>query len=251
MKISILSDLHLEFNYPSINEYVNLMESADILILAGDCFTINNPYPMVYFLEQIKNKFNLILFVPGNHEYYNCPQFSQADKEMKKLINSIDNAIFLQEAQLTVDDYNFIGATLWTDFDNYDPFVMYDAQNCMADYMVIKENGLPIEPTVIANIHNRHKEFIKSSIKPDKTNILITHHSPTIEAEEGSPHKDSNLSPMFHNRNLDISGYDLCIYGHTHENRDFISKQGARVVSNQVGYPHEYNYGFENKIIEI
>jgi predicted phosphodiesterase len=64
MKVGIVSDLHLEFGYLHLYN----TNDIDVLILAGDICHIENSY--IDFFEEISGEFPLILYVLGNHEYY-------------------------------------------------------------------------------------------------------------------------------------------------------------------------------------
>jgi len=71
MKISYLSDLHLDFHLDGGISFLNSLEipETDLLVIAGDFMDVSITAivaPLRFFCERFKN----VLWVTGNHEYY-------------------------------------------------------------------------------------------------------------------------------------------------------------------------------------
>jgi predicted MPP superfamily phosphohydrolase len=118
MNFQIASDLHIE-HLPeniSINDLEKIIiPKAPILCLLGDIWNFNNKNYKLFF-EIYSKKFKHILIIPGNHEYY-CNKEklnkSHIDLHMEKIFANT-NVIFLNRKSIIIDNYKFIGATLWS-----------------------------------------------------------------------------------------------------------------------------------------
>jgi Icc-related predicted phosphoesterase len=128
MKIQILSDIHNEFEI-----YEPKTCDADVVILAGDIHTKNRG------IEWAQSSFSVpVIYVLGNHEAYG--------KTLPKYINEIrslteqTNVTVLEKDVVTIGGVNFLGCTLWTDFEVMtNPRVAgYECQQVMTDYKKIK-----------------------------------------------------------------------------------------------------------------
>ena len=76
MWLRIASDLHLEFHLPYTVDHYEMFPPDDrdkdaILILAGDICTAVKMKEYLPFFRELGRRFNPIIFVAGNHEYYN------------------------------------------------------------------------------------------------------------------------------------------------------------------------------------
>lgn len=106
MKIQLLRDLHIEFGsyrYPDVE--------SDVVVLAGDIHT--KTQGIQWALENITDK--PVIYVLGNHEYYGktYPKLIDTAKELAKG----SNVHVLENEVLTLGGVNFLGCTLWTDFE--------------------------------------------------------------------------------------------------------------------------------------
>ena len=121
MKIKLLSDLHLEFGSFDAGE-------GDVLILAGDIVNVKEmqkdspqgKYSMK-FLEKCANSYKKVFMVLGNHEHY-FGDIEKTAKDWKRywcwrtaILHCLDNSVE------TYEGVNFIGGTLWTDYDGENP----------------------------------------------------------------------------------------------------------------------------------
>ena len=120
MQFQIASDLHIE-QYSSKDSMVSefIQPSADVLILAGDVGSMYRRRQLTNFLEDVCNKFQWVIYVPGNHEYYSIKSIptvpmSRFQNFMKKLCAQITNLIFLDREVIEIDNIRVIGATLWS-----------------------------------------------------------------------------------------------------------------------------------------
>ena len=63
-----------------------------------------------------------MIYVAGNHEYYG-QKIPKLTRELKELAAGT-NVHFLETESVTIGEVEFLGATLWTDFELYgDPIL--------------------------------------------------------------------------------------------------------------------------------
>ncbi len=245
MKIQILSDLHLEFKY---REYD--LRGCDVLILAGDIHTGTKG------IEWIKGKVKDIpvLYVMGNHEYYNntYPNLLYKCKEISKGTN----IHVLENESKTINNVTFHCATFWTDFELFDnpQIAKFECQLKMSDYYCIRmePNYSKMRADITQKLHFKTRKWLSKSLSESKTdkNIVITHHAPSIHSV-APRYKKSLLTTGFASNLEDFiikHQPNLWIHGHVHDAVDyFIDK--TRVVCNPFGYPHENDNGFQDQMI--
>lgn len=170
----------------------------------------------------------------------------------------------LNDGEITIGGMQFIGSTLWTDYDlsNSKSTSALFALEKMHDYRVIRFNQggryrkLTVGDTV--RLHSEGLTYLKQQLAISKNNnqktVVISHHGPSAQSVTPE-YKDDKLAPAYCS-NLDAILHEfepqLWIHGHTHHNVDYhIGK--TRVLSNQRGYvPEERVKTFdESFIIEI
>lgn len=131
MKIQIVSDLHLEFRGKDI--YSILVPSAPILCMVGDicvCGAATDFRKFIHFLKYFTTKFEAIIHVAGNHEYYTAHNaqtkelmantIPEIDKRLRLLTkyfpnyHYLNNTTWTYESARTKRKYVFVGTTLWS-----------------------------------------------------------------------------------------------------------------------------------------
>lgn len=263
MKTHILSDLHLEY-HPEINSFESfikkfpyIIEDIDnsnlydtILILAGD---IGYPTSSNYFefLNSCCGYYKHVIFVSGNHEYYHS-DFETINNLLIKESSKISNLHFLLNNSVIIDNYKFIGTTLWTNVDKYSKEYVTTSMN---DYIFIKnkENFITVNDT--NDLHKKQIEFIEKelSISNEENkyiNIVITHHLPSKELisekylKYGSLNKAfyTDCDYLFHKYNI-----KSWICGHSHSKKH-VTINNTELILNPFGYKNE---NISSKILEI
>ena len=107
MKIGYISDLHCE-GYSKLP----LMPEADVICLAGDIHT--KPSGIQKVVSNIRKQTEaIILYVMGNHEYYNN-LFPNALNDYRVAVAKTKNAFLLEKDIHVVDDIRFLGTTVLT-----------------------------------------------------------------------------------------------------------------------------------------
>jgi predicted phosphohydrolase len=179
--------------------------------------------------------------VMGNHEYYSS-DLNTALTDLKEIL-PYPNLHILDGEYLEIDNNLFICGTLWTDFNNEDPYTLIGAPRIISDYRVIKNNGQRLYP---AEILARHKHFVKWITQVDKIGydnvILVTHHSPSYQTIADHYKHDFEMNGLF-GSNLDhlLSMFDYAIFGHQHDPKTPVIHDCV-LLNNARGYPHESSF---------
>lgn len=279
MKIKVISDLHLEILSETTIEHLGMRVAktpADVLVMAGDICPLKSKRWKT-FLDQCDHAFGFIIWVPGNHEYYGSNvkmaiqihrrRVSEWNEERSYRTTNHGRLEFLDnEAMIWNNQVQFIGSTLWTDFDKQDPLVMLTAQQCMNDFNRIKYDGRRMTPYDQYVLHQRAKcwifDMVRSGNRKGLKNFVITHHGPSEMSIHPKYRNADRVSQLLNHCYVSemteaLNSYDIeCwVHGHTHNSFDYRTDTGAdgtRVVVNPHGYHNENAFGFDpDKLIEI
>ena len=248
MRIAYASDLHLEFD-SSLT--LTGLSGVDVLVLAGDVDTMPE-----YYTETLR-KLRLayagpVIFVLGNHEYYNGV-FPDDRRKYREAIAHDHQAFLLENEALILDGVRFLGATLWTDFASGKQ--MLACQRGMADFQVIHDGVTgSVTPETILKVHQDSIAWLDDQFTNhphDGTTVVITHHAPSYKSQHprfaGSPISGGFCSNQEHR--IQRWKPELWIHGHVHDQMDYrIGK--TRVHCNPWGYPDEGNERIY-RIVEI
>lgn len=248
MKIRYVSDLHLEICPFVLPHDDDGDESDQVLVLAGDIAVAKRFTPTMFaFFNNVANRFRYVIYVPGNHEYYDGDIVDAVDV-IKDQLASMHNVHVLQEDVFWVDEFAFIGATLWTDVHNRSESAMHTIKNGLNDYHVIRVNYYKdLEPLDTAIIHDRHREFIFDNVKKAKDEgaskvIVISHHAPSylsIHPKWAGHSLNAAFSSDLFDR-IKEDGPDIWFHGHMHDNFDY-EIGSTRIICNPRGYSRIIN----------
>ena len=274
MKIFLISDVHTEmadryfdpyFDYECLR--FNCPQDTDVVILAGDVGEWLNG------LEWAFNKFKgkEIIYIVGNHEYYDNDINIIEDMRRKAKILGIH---LLENDSVIIDHVRFLGTTLWTNFNNYSHVEINKAWGLMNDYKYItsrtwwsnkqnREKALWLmdldslfgfDPTLFSPTvgYLLHKEALKwleqQLLKPyEGKTVIVSHHAPSMRSSNNYSYA-SNLEKFIAEHSANI---DLWCHGHVHESVDY-DVSGVRIVSNPRGYPNNISSTIDGaKIIQV
>ncbi len=245
MKVQVISDLHLEFGATDFN-----FSNADVVILAGDVHVGTDG--INWIKEYIPNK--PVIYVLGNHEYYKGSYPKTLIKIKEQARGS--NVHVLENESIEINNVVFHGATMWTDFAIFGESKYHGVlcQEKMNDFQKIRRDPSysKLRSMDVSNIHLKSKVWLISSLKrhEGKTNVVITHHAPSI-----------NSVPLELRSNPISSGYasnlesiilehapSYWIHGHIH-NPIHYSIGNTQVVSNPRGYATDPYNGYDRELI--
>jgi predicted phosphodiesterase len=249
MKISLVSDLHLDF--ASVQ-----LPGGEVLILAGDICeyrSFKKELPsVVNFFKNECPKYEQVFMVMGNHEHYRY----RLDKTYESLVELLPANVRLLENE-TVDYRGvvFMGATLWTDLDRNSPIATIALKHGMNDYRAIEnyysDTGFyhKLTPEYTYRLHNNTLDYFRASLAEYQSRpvVVITHHAPSYQSIHERYLGDgmnagyaSNLDEFI----LDHPQIKYWLHGHTHTAFDY-QVGSTRVLCNPRGYyPHEPDTGF-------
>ncbi len=264
MKIQIVSDLHLEFSDINIQNQMG----ADVLILGGDIMVaskVNKPeseYGIRFrdFLKRCSFQFSHVVYVAGNHEFYSDGKFFAGLDELRTACAAHDNIYFLERDTKVIDDVVFVGGTLWTDMNKFDPLTLHAVRDMMNDYRATVNDHAGYRKLKPADTCERHREtvqYIKHVVgeNKDKTCVVVGHHSPSFLSCHEQYKNDHLMNAAYHSDlseiMLDNPQIKLWTHGHTHHPFDYVIGE-TRVVCNPRGYDgYEFTGWDINKIVEV
>lgn len=245
MKLRPMSDLHLNFSKYEVP--VGKADADTVLLLAGDvCEVDQGKAQYREFFEDVTDRFKMVLYVFGNHEYYGTSYLRAYDKFMTQC-GHLDRLKVLDMDTVDLDGVRFIGCTLWTDIDKGNPMSVYDAKCHMNDYNLIRVGNYAepykrrLEPADTMKDHMVMKNWVfeqtiqarLDGFKP----VVMTHHHPSFESVP-EKFKHNMLNGCYCSDLVDDvfeNGPDLWVAGHIHEKRDYMINK-TRLVCNPRGY---------------
>ena len=264
MKIYVTSDIHLEFGDCLFeNEH-----DVDVLILSGDImvaqdlhdhrqnFGYENAINLAdlghlqkkaqmfrEFLQRCSQRFPHVVYVAGNHEFYHGKWPLGLDY-LREECAAFSNVYFMENDHRVIDGVTFVGSTLWTDMNRFDPITLHAVAGMMNDFQIIRNSDMGfrrLKPADVAEAHKLSVGYIRGLLEQRLTDryVIVGHHAPTTASI--APHYIgdsimngayvSNLSDLI----LDHPQIRLWTHGHTHEDFDYMVGT-TRVVCNPRGY---------------
>lgn len=242
LKAVIFSDLHLQYSGP-LNYDLDIPNDTDVVIVAGDVTA-----PIVGSINWLaKNIKCPVIFVAGNHEYYEH-NYDEAMTNGIRASENTENVYFLENKAVVIGGVRFIGCTLWTDHNLYgdEKTASKHALLKMNDYRLIHcldNNGKTIRwtPERTTAIHKESRQWLEKELaKPfDGKTVAVTHHCPH-PLSCSIKYMGDPLNPSFTSDLSDVINThqpDFWIHGHTHVNLDYIVPDTkTRVICNPRGY---------------
>lgn len=276
MKIALLSDAHLEFGDLDIKNTQN----ADVLILSGDIIVgtdlmfhdefnvLGNTRSSTWhgFFQRACREFKNVIYIFGNHEYYHG-DFPKIEQHIKERLSYLSNLHVLNNQSIVIDDYTFIGTTLWTNMNNKDPMTIMQIKHKMNDFECVRNSDnmvtfkvhLPdpqnpgqeitqfktrpsrFSPEDALNQHDAAMKFITETVESDinKKYVVVGHHAPSRKSTHPRYLNEfimnggysSELSDFI----LDHPQIVAWTHGHTHEPFDYLIGS-TRIMCNPRGY---------------
>jgi predicted MPP superfamily phosphohydrolase len=259
-KVDLVSDLHLECKELTL-------PGGDILVIAGDAMEFRNYLQAFHstrmlgeptdrflrFFEVECAKYQTVLYLPGNHEFYG----SEIESVLQRMQSGVlpDNVRILDRSVYDAGDVLFVGATLWTNCNNGDWYTHYHLKRCMNDFHVIKYKEKRFTTHDMIDLHNRDFGYIKTVVEQnaDRKIFVATHHTPSFINCAAKYANDKLMNGGYHTELsefiLDHTNITHWAFGHTHEPFDHYIGT-CRLVCNPRGYwPHEGSKGYVPKTI--
>jgi predicted phosphohydrolase len=252
MKLQYCSDLHLEMpaNAAYMKKYP-LKPEGEVLILAGDILPFTLQKTETEFIDFIADHFEMVYWVPGNHEYFGGDAATVANPLLEKLRSNV----WLVNNQIV--DYkgiNFICTTLWSKIDVINAL---DIQRRVTDFRNIEWEGGRFTTRQFNQLHNQSIAFLEKTLKEVGTEnrIVVTHHVPTLQ-NYPNRYRNSPVNGAFVTELFDLvhdSSARYWIYGHHHYNIPEFTIGKTTMLTNQLGYVQrgENNWFNREAVVEV
>lgn len=254
MKVSYISDLHLDFHVhfnknqvkfeKNTREFINKLIQTDegdkeVLVIAGDLSHYNKQ--SLWALQEFSKAYELVLMVFGNHDYYLISN-NQSNKyknnsynRTEELINMVYwdevtrkdllNVTILENELYDHKGVRFYGSTMWYPLDTYEQQCFYSGIS--NDSKLIKR----------MNHYDEHEKDLKAYNKNiDNCVDVMISHVPLIEMDT---HKEHNSTACYLTTVDQLAPITIC--GHVHEQNEYTTESGNKVYINAIGYDDEYN----------
>lgn len=240
MKIQYASDLHLEFKENKQWLLANpIKPMGDVLLLAGDVVLFGLMDSQDDFFDYVSDHFKHCYWLPGNHEYYYTDLADRSGTLNEKIRSNVS---LVNNVAIETGVVRLVFSTLWT---HISPLNQLAIQKGMADFKVIKCNGLPLTPEDYNEQHHACKDFLENELarKAEKT-LVVTHHVPT-QLNYPQQYRGSILNEGFAVELFDLiepSGVDYWIYGHHHQSIPTFQIGSTKLLTNQLGYVHHQEH---------
>lgn len=243
MKLLILSDLHVEFS-PFVPDPA-ATAAADVIVLAGD---IHIGSQAVRWARKIFADKPVVL-VAGNHEFYDG-HWERTLDELREAAQR-EQVHFLENDAVSIAGVQFLGATLWTDFEYFGadtvPQAMAEARRFLADYSSIR--GCTPDATI--ERHRASRAWLEAELAQPgapQDRVVVSHHYPRKSSTPPQYQGDLTTAAFGSELPAELLGKaGLWIHGHTHSSAQYHVGR-CRVVCNPRGYPRSrYSGEYENR----
>ena len=231
-------------------------KGEDVLVLAGDIHTRKRHEEIVMQVPDYVQ----ILFVAGNHEYYNSI-FEEVNEHLRCLAKQYPNFHFLNNNSTKIDGVDFFGGTMYSDFGLYGEDLKKESEAMSLRgindfYSTRRFSGSPDGSTRMWSTkdhleeHNVFRRELQGWIKHTEggKRVVISHFVPSPQAIH--PRWGASMLNTYFTCNMELfMGWEgLWLYGHTHDSGEF-TVGDTRVVGNPRGYGTENVHGFNNELI--
>ena len=254
LSLQIVSDLHIEYKNNSIPNPLDYVKPVSkILVLAGDIGSLYKFEQLRGFLKKLCVHFEYVLYIPGNHEFYMQHDYDNNNPVSMEVLlgrllsieHEIENLYILNRRSVILNNICITGCTLWSKAEVKIP------------KFIVRIHGMTTD--LYNKKHYNDLKYINKMIDHCQENnmklIVITHHCPSFNimdntykmlysndfGKENIKKRDRYVSLYFSKLdNLLIKEkVHTWICGHIHQNFDYISKGGTRLIGNQYGKPRD------------
>jgi hypothetical protein len=223
------------------------------------------------FFQEASLWYRDVVYVMGNHEHYHG-DYSRSHEIITDMLHRLNlrNVHFLNQSQVELHGYTFLGGTLWTDFNRRDPLTLQSAEHMMRDFQAVKHSvkgrrtgNWKFLPTDALSEHDSTVKWLKNTLDQRRAQdinnnrvIVVGHHAPSMLSIHDKYQHDYQMNGCYasdlSNVMLDYPEIQLWTHGHMHDDFDY-TIGSTRVVCNPrgyIGYEARAN-GHQPKIIEL
>jgi len=243
-------DSNLEKMTQRINDFAQSLlpdEPSNVLVIAGDLGHYN--HQNILFLKALKNVYEYIFLVDGNHDYYMISKkimdkyhndSLNRPKEMKELIKEFEGVHYFDGTSIEVDGVVFGGTGMWYDYS-------FGMQTLMKSFSYLDDlwRDNMNDSKMIRGLPRRTMDmFWHEKEKLDKViidcDVIVTHVGPDWSRVIEKYRLDAMTSFYYFDGQdyFDKIDRKIWCWGHTHSHYSYM-KNGCYFVNNSLGYPGE------------
>lgn len=283
--VRLVSDLHLEVRNGIPTDIFPEEETPNItiiLVLAGD---IGDPFSEIYktFLERAKCRYEIVIVVPGNHEFYNDNVIASTDERNKDMLSRTFNqsnrktviceaksknrsyqqcivqmetvcretsCTFLNNSCTTIDNkIKFIGSILWGHISEIERTLIENEEPNVFKYTKMGDQKFTID--IFNDLNKKCIKYLNEEIAKTDSHlkvIVVTHYAPSDKMlAERFVHSTIQSTFYCNVENLFRPPVVAWFSGHVHDGKT-IYINGIESTSNSYGVEKEVqDYGFYRK----
>ncbi len=256
MKILAFSDLHIEHwgHDPEFDRRIRrAAQQAHVCVLAGDIGT--GTQGLEWALDVFPSD-KPLLYVAGNHEFYG-QHIDVLPSKLKALASMARDSgrlvHFLNNSAVEIYGVQFLGCTLWTDFELFGACGSAAAQEIetlVTDYRrirILAAGSRLLRTSDTVQLHKQSRAWLQAALEQHypAEKVVITHHLPSLLSVPAR-FREHPVTPAFASHLDSLMPHaHAWIHGHTHETNDY-ELSGCQVVSNPRGY-RKRDGGSENR----
>lgn len=260
MKLWLFSDLHMGDG----SEPPPAVPDADVCVVAGDLIE-GRPDDGVAWLDAHIAPAMPVVYVLGNHEFYNVDRSMDVNRALaqRAAARTQGRVHVLDDGGVDIGGVQFLGSTLWTDFDVHGggdelarAYAMNAASASMMDYRFLAAGFEQWSPDLARRRHLQSRAWLEVMLallaQQSAPTVVVTHHAPHPQSIEVQYEMDL-ISAAFVSDLGDVMRRfrpSLWCHGHTHHHFDY-DVAGTRVVCNPKGNGRENRWFDPAMVIEV
>lgn len=276
MKIDYISDLHLDFwiskfnpansnTLGQIESYIEMigLKGGEVLLIAGDLGHYFGQDAL--FLEMVKEMYEHVMIVPGNHDMY----LVSSSKQKKYKWNSMNRILEMKEwckkigvdyldgQTVEINGIKFAGCGMSWDksfYERVEQRLVEDMEvhqfynNIMNDSRLIFSGNETKQTTHRGTTKFNPFKFFEQEMEKlrgiESADVMLSHYPPIIPYQAGNRYARDPISTFFMfygDPEVERIKPKVWVFGHMHSHYD-LEKLGTRFLCNPLGYPGENTY---------